>query len=180
MDRHSALMCPVCQWGGIKSGLVLIRQDRSTAQNTSLVLSPTQGKKKITKERRQKRRKMTVLSVWVRKACVCVGVSALRVNLFFQTPLNYRHITLPRAGQGYSVIVTAKQVWRDRRVFSASPGWVCFQNCTGTLTVSYLIRAWKDTVRPCLFPKRIVNQRSNRQEKLAATFEHQRVRFTQG
>lgn len=30
---------------------------------------------------------------------VCVGVSALRVNLFFQTPLNYGHVTLLREGQ---------------------------------------------------------------------------------
>lgn len=43
-----------------------------------------------------------------------MGVSALRVNLFFQTPSNYGHITLPEAGQGESVIMTAEQVLRER------------------------------------------------------------------
>lgn len=47
---------------------------------------------------------------------VCVGVSALRVNLFFQTPLNYGHITLPGEGQGECVIMTAKQVFDGQGV----------------------------------------------------------------
>ena len=77
---------------------------------------------------------------------VCVGVSALRVNLFFQTPLNYGHITLRGEGQGDCVIMTAKQVLRDRHIISMSPGWVCFQNCTEAPTVSFLMRALKG---PC-------------------------------
>lgn len=53
---------------------------------------------------------------------VCAGVSALWVNLFFQTPLNYGHIALLGEGRGDCVIMTAEQVLRDRRMFSVSPG----------------------------------------------------------
>lgn len=45
-----------------------------------------------------------------------MGVSALWVNLFFQTSLNYGHITTLGEGQGDCVIMAAKQVLRDRRV----------------------------------------------------------------
>lgn len=41
--------------------------------------------------RRERWRKMTCL-VYV-NVCVCVGVSTLWANLFFQTHLNYDHIT---------------------------------------------------------------------------------------
>ncbi len=62
------------------------------------------------------------MSFLCERAKVCVGVSALRVNLFFQTPLNYGHVTRLGEGQGDCVIMTAKQVLRDRHKFSVRPG----------------------------------------------------------
>lgn len=72
---------------------------------------------------------------------VCVGVSTLWVNLFFQTP-SQSHYQSEGRRRTQCVIMIAEKVLRDR----LSPGSVCFQ--IHSPTVSSLIRRGKDPVRP--------------------------------